>query len=82
MFTMEERVLHHTNVLHRIGSAIDQMMERMDRWERSGLPTSSPAPCGAITTNKLYNTITLSLCLIYSQHQNQQDESLLSSTIH
>ncbi|KAM9418955.1 LOW QUALITY PROTEIN: upstream stimulatory factor 2 [Salvelinus alpinus] len=23
---------------------MDQMMERMDRWERSGLPTSSPAP--------------------------------------
>uniref|UniRef100_A0A8K9WXI5 Gypsy retrotransposon integrase-like protein 1 n=1 Tax=Oncorhynchus mykiss TaxID=8022 RepID=A0A8K9WXI5_ONCMY len=42
--SMEERVLHHTSVLHRIGSAMDQMMERMDRWERSGLPTSSLAP--------------------------------------
>ncbi|XP_042186358.1 uncharacterized protein LOC121847762 [Oncorhynchus tshawytscha] len=37
---MEERVLHHTSILHRIGSAMDQMMERMDRWERSGLPTT------------------------------------------
>ena len=42
--SMEERVLHHTTVLHRIGSTMDQMMERMDRWERSGLPTSSPVP--------------------------------------
>ncbi|XP_038866764.1 uncharacterized protein LOC120061209 [Salvelinus namaycush] len=40
--TMEERVLHHTSILHRIGSAMDQMMERMDRWERSGLPTTPP----------------------------------------
>uniref|UniRef100_A0A8C7GDK7 DUF4939 domain-containing protein n=1 Tax=Oncorhynchus kisutch TaxID=8019 RepID=A0A8C7GDK7_ONCKI len=31
-------------VLHRIGSAMDQMMERMERWERSGLPTSTAAP--------------------------------------
>ena len=40
---MEERVLHHTIVLHRIGSAMDQVMERMDRWERSLLsPPSAP----------------------------------------
>uniref|UniRef100_A0A673W8Q5 Gypsy retrotransposon integrase-like protein 1 n=1 Tax=Salmo trutta TaxID=8032 RepID=A0A673W8Q5_SALTR len=42
--SMEERVLHHTTVLHRIGSAMDQMMERMDRWERSGLLSPPPAP--------------------------------------
>eukprot|EP00063_Salmo_salar_P093765 XP_014068600.1 PREDICTED: moesin-like [Salmo salar] len=49
--SMEERVLHHTTVLHRIGSAMDQMMERMDRWRRSDLlpsppahPTSPPTP--------------------------------------
>jgi hypothetical protein len=28
--SMEERVLHHITVLHRIRSAMDQMMERMD----------------------------------------------------
>ena len=39
--TMEERV-HHTSILHTIGSAMDQIMERMDRWERSGLPTTPP----------------------------------------
>ena len=42
--SIEERFLHHTAILHRIRSAMDQMMERMDRWERSGLPTSPPAP--------------------------------------
>jgi hypothetical protein len=38
--SMEE----HTTILHRIGSTMDQIMERMDQWERSGLPTSPPAP--------------------------------------
>uniref|UniRef100_A0A4W5KNK7 CCHC-type domain-containing protein n=1 Tax=Hucho hucho TaxID=62062 RepID=A0A4W5KNK7_9TELE len=42
--SMEERVLHHTTVLHRIGSAMELIMERMDRWERSGLLTSPPDP--------------------------------------
>ena len=29
---------------HRIGSAMDQIMERMDRWESSGLRSSPPVP--------------------------------------
>jgi hypothetical protein len=38
ILSMEERVLHHTSILHRIGSSMDLMIERMDRWERSDLP--------------------------------------------
>ena len=51
--SMEERVLHHTAILHRIGSALDQMMEIMDQWERSGLPTSPPAPPAASGSSAL-----------------------------
>jgi hypothetical protein len=41
--SMEERVQHHTAVLHRLGTAMDQVMATMERWESSGLPTPPPA---------------------------------------
>ncbi|XP_055795283.1 uncharacterized protein LOC129866539 [Salvelinus fontinalis] len=37
--SVEERVHHHTAVLHQLGTAMDQVMATMERWERGGLPT-------------------------------------------
>uniref|UniRef100_A0A8C7SC68 ribonuclease H n=1 Tax=Oncorhynchus mykiss TaxID=8022 RepID=A0A8C7SC68_ONCMY len=45
--SVEERVQHHTAVLHRLGTAMDQVMATMERWERGGLPTplsATPQP--------------------------------------
>jgi hypothetical protein len=45
--SMEERVQHHTAVLHRLGTAMDQVIATMERWERGGLPTplsATPQP--------------------------------------
>lgn len=41
--SMEERVHQHTAVLHQLGTAMDQVLARMERWERSGIPTPSSA---------------------------------------
>uniref|UniRef100_A0A8K9V225 Gypsy retrotransposon integrase-like protein 1 n=1 Tax=Oncorhynchus mykiss TaxID=8022 RepID=A0A8K9V225_ONCMY len=63
--SMEERVLHHTTVLHRIGSAMDQVMERMDRWERSGLLSPPSAPTVPDSPSPDSSTLRLTLPRAY-----------------
>ena len=44
---VEERVQQHPTMLHRLGTAMDRVLQTMDRWERGGFPvntTSSPPP--------------------------------------
>ncbi|XP_038825461.1 kinesin-like protein KIF6 [Salvelinus namaycush] len=39
---VEERVQQHTAMLQHLGSAMDRILQTMERWERRGVPPASP----------------------------------------
>ena len=42
---VEEQFQQHATMLHSLGTAMDRVLQTMDRWERGGLPVNhTPAP--------------------------------------